>query len=230
MLLRLQVIEAMNCGLPTFATIHGGPSEIIVVRETCLAHQPWTKDTSLHLGTAAPCRLIQMMGTCRMARAGSTSIRIMRRTPLIRWQPSSSGARKKRTTGTRSRKVQIAAANENSNCHDIQSCCRDISCTLPFAGGLKRIYECYTWKIYASRLMNLSRIYSFWKVRCHLLRKLRVSSAKRPLYPFELPSPWWVPYQNQMLIHCCQQYLSKFDRRETQRYLQMFYHFSKLHD
>ncbi len=26
-----QVIEAMNCGLPTFATIHGGPSEIIVV-------------------------------------------------------------------------------------------------------------------------------------------------------------------------------------------------------
>jgi hypothetical protein len=24
---------------------------------------------------------------------------------------------------------------------------------------------------------------------------------------------------------CCQQYLSKFDRRETQRYLQMFYHF-----
>ena len=53
MLLRLQVIEAMNCGLPTFATIHGGPSEIIVVREMCSAHQPWNKDTSLHLSTAA---------------------------------------------------------------------------------------------------------------------------------------------------------------------------------
>ena len=26
----LTVIEAMNCGLPTFATIHGGPAEIIV--------------------------------------------------------------------------------------------------------------------------------------------------------------------------------------------------------
>jgi hypothetical protein len=35
----------------------------------------------------------------------------------------------------------------------------------------------------------------------------------------------WVLYLSQHFAHCCQQYLSKFDRRETQRYLQMFYHF-----
>ncbi|CAN6470266.1 unnamed protein product [Victoria cruziana] len=48
-------------------------------------------------------------------------------------------------------------------------------------GGLQRIYECYTWKIYSERLMTLAGVYGFWK------------------------------------------YVSKLERRETRRYLEMFY-------
>ena len=48
-------------------------------------------------------------------------------------------------------------------------------------GGLKRIYEKYTWKIYSERLMTLAGVYGFWK------------------------------------------YVSNLDRRETKRYLEMFY-------
>ncbi|XP_026402802.1 sucrose synthase 7-like isoform X2 [Papaver somniferum] len=29
--------------------------------------------------------------------------------------------------------------------------------------GLKRIYECYTWKIYANKVLNMGSIYGFWK-------------------------------------------------------------------
>ncbi len=36
-----QVIEAMNCGLVTFATIHGGPSEIIVDQESGFHIDPY---------------------------------------------------------------------------------------------------------------------------------------------------------------------------------------------
>lgn len=48
-------------------------------------------------------------------------------------------------------------------------------------GGLTRIEEHYTWKLYANRLMKLARIYGFWK------------------------------------------YISKLERAETSRYLEMFY-------
>ncbi|GMN62372.1 hypothetical protein TIFTF001_031448 [Ficus carica] len=48
-------------------------------------------------------------------------------------------------------------------------------------GGLKRIYERYTWKIYSERLLTLAGVYGFWK------------------------------------------YVSKLERRETRRYLEMFY-------
>jgi sucrose synthase len=48
-------------------------------------------------------------------------------------------------------------------------------------GGLKRIEEKYTWKLYSERLMTLAGVYGFWK------------------------------------------YVSNLDRRETRRYLEMFY-------
>lgn len=48
-------------------------------------------------------------------------------------------------------------------------------------GGLRRIYERYTWKIYSERLLTLAGVYGFWK------------------------------------------YVSKLERRETRRYLEMFY-------
>ena len=37
-------------------------------------------------------------------------------------------------------------------------------------GGIKRVEEKYTWKLYASRLMTLSRIYGFWKYVSNLER------------------------------------------------------------
>ncbi len=37
-------------------------------------------------------------------------------------------------------------------------------------GGIKRVQEKYTWKLYASRLMTLSRIYGFWKYVTNLER------------------------------------------------------------
>ncbi|KAK9945711.1 hypothetical protein M0R45_011210 [Rubus argutus] len=87
----LTVVEAMTCGLPTFATCHGGPAEIIEHGE-------------------------------------------------------------------------------------------DPSYWKTFAdGGLKRIYERYTWDIYSTRLMTLAGVYGFWK------------------------------------------YVSKLERLETRRYLEMFY-------
>ncbi|KAJ3671792.1 hypothetical protein LUZ60_007871 [Juncus effusus] len=48
-------------------------------------------------------------------------------------------------------------------------------------GGLQRIYEKYTWKLYSERLMTLTGVYGFWK------------------------------------------YVSNLERRETRRYLEMFY-------
>nr|GMD58269.1 sucrose synthase 7-like [Ipomoea batatas] len=32
------------------------------------------------------------------------------------------------------------------------------------AQGLARIYECYTWKIYANKVLNMGSIYSFWRI------------------------------------------------------------------
>jgi sucrose synthase len=37
-------------------------------------------------------------------------------------------------------------------------------------GGIQRVEERYTWKLYASRLMTLSRIYGFWKYVTNLER------------------------------------------------------------
>jgi sucrose synthase len=115
----LTVIEAMNCGLPTFATIHGGPSEIIVDGKSGFHIDPYH-------GAEAADKMAAFFERCQ----------------------------------------------EEKDYWDTIS-----------QEGLKRIYENYTWEIYAHRLLDLSRIYSFWK------------------------------------------YVSKFDRRETQRYLSMFYHF-----
>jgi sucrose synthase len=39
------------------------------------------------------------------------------------------------------------------------------------AGGLARVEARYTWKIYAERMMTLSRIYGFWKYVSHLERE-----------------------------------------------------------
>ncbi|KAJ4844962.1 Sucrose synthase 2 [Turnera subulata] len=113
----LTVVEAMTCGLPTFATCHGGPAEIIENGISGFHIDPYHPD-------------------------------------------------------------QIAAVLVSffEGCQTDEKYWNKIS-----DGGLKRIYERYTWKIYSERLLTLAGVYGFWK------------------------------------------HVSKLERRETRRYLEMFY-------
>ncbi|KAK3008925.1 hypothetical protein RJ639_015297 [Escallonia herrerae] len=95
----LTVIEAMNCGLPTFATNQGGPAEIIVDGVSGFHIDPTNGDES-------------------------------------------------------SDKI----ADFFEQCKVDSECWNRIS-----QQGLKRIYEGYTWKIYAKKLLNMGTIYGFWK-------------------------------------------------------------------
>ncbi|KAK4559063.1 hypothetical protein RGQ29_008347 [Quercus rubra] len=113
----LTVVEAMTCGLPTFATCHGGPAEIIEHGISGFHIDPYHPDQAATL-----------------------------------------------------------MADFFQKCKEDPSYWKKIS-----DGGLQRIYERYTWKIYSERLMTLAGVYGFWK------------------------------------------YVSKLERRETRRYLEMFY-------
>ncbi|KAG6518592.1 sucrose synthase 4-like isoform X2 [Zingiber officinale] len=113
----LTVVEAMTCGLPTFATRHGGPAEIIEHGVSGFHIDPYYPDQ-------AATSMVDFFQSCK-ADSGN-------------WKRISEG-------------------------------------------GLKRIQERYTWKIYSERLMTLAGVYGFWK------------------------------------------YVSKLERRETRRYLEMFY-------
>ncbi|XP_027118094.1 sucrose synthase 2 [Coffea arabica] len=113
----LTVVEAMTCGLPTFATCHGGPKEIIEDGVSGFHIDPYHPD-----------------------------------------------------------KDSAAMVNFFQRCKEDPKYWEKIS-----RGGLERIYERYTWKIYSERLMTLAGVYGFWK------------------------------------------YVSKLERRETRRYLEMFY-------
>ncbi|KAF8407495.1 hypothetical protein HHK36_006629 [Tetracentron sinense] len=95
----LTVIEAMNCGLPTFATNQGGPAEIIVDGVSGFHIDPNDGDNS-------------------------------------------------------SNKI----ANFFEKCMEDAEYWNKMS-----TEGLKRIYECYTWKIYANKVLNMGSIYSFWR-------------------------------------------------------------------
>ncbi|CAL9133379.1 hypothetical protein MUK42_16606 [Musa troglodytarum] len=113
----LTVVEAMTCGLPTFATCHGGPAEIIENGLSGFHIDPYHPDQSAAI-------MVEFFEHCK----------------------EDSGHWKKISDG-----------------------------------GLHRIQERYTWKIYSERLMTLAGVYGFWK------------------------------------------YVSKLERRETRRYLEMFY-------
>ncbi|EOA33590.1 hypothetical protein CARUB_v10019738mg [Capsella rubella] len=95
----LTVIEAMNCGLPTFATNQGGPAEIIVDGVSGFHIDPNNGDDSVT-------KIGDFFNKCR--------------TDALYWDSIS-------------------------------------------MGGLKRIYECYTWKIYAEKLLKMGSIYGFWR-------------------------------------------------------------------
>ncbi|KAL8166699.1 hypothetical protein V2J09_008198 [Rumex salicifolius] len=97
----LTVIEAMNCGLPTFATNQGGPAEIIVNGVSGFHIDPTNGDES-------------------------------------------------------SNKI----ADFFVNCNEDSEYWNKIS-----QGSLQRIYECYTWKIYANKLLNMVSGDSYLKNR-----------------------------------------------------------------
>uniref|UniRef100_A0A1D1Z3C2 Sucrose synthase n=1 Tax=Anthurium amnicola TaxID=1678845 RepID=A0A1D1Z3C2_9ARAE len=113
----LTVVEAMTCGLPTFATCHGGPAEIIEHGVSGFHIDPYH-------GNQAAALMIDFFTQSKKDAEYWTKIS---------------------------------------------------------EGGLRRIRERYTWKIYSERLMTLAGVYGFWK------------------------------------------YASKLERRETRRYLEMFY-------
>ncbi|KAH9288379.1 hypothetical protein KI387_032496 [Taxus chinensis] len=113
----LTVIEAMTCGLPTFATCKGGPAEIIIDGVSGFHIDP-------NNGYEATEKIANFFQKCK--------------TDPNFWNVVSDA-------------------------------------------GLQRIYESYTWKIYAEKLINLTALYGFWK------------------------------------------YISKRGRRETRRYMEMFY-------
>ncbi|WOL06669.1 hypothetical protein Cni_G15403 [Canna indica] len=113
----LTVVEAMTCGLPTFATSHGGPAEIIQHGVSGFHIDP-------HHPDEAAATMLQFFEHCK----GDSGY----------WKRISDG-------------------------------------------GLSRIQERFTWKIYSERLMTLAGVYGFWK------------------------------------------YVSKLERRDTRRYLEMFY-------
>ncbi|KAG2697504.1 hypothetical protein I3760_07G109700 [Carya illinoinensis] len=103
----LTVVEAMTCGLPTFATCHGGPAEIIEHGVSGFNIDPYHPDQAAAL----------------MADFFQRS------------------------------------KEDPSHWHKISD------------GGLKRIYERYTWNIYSERLMTLAGVYSFWKYASKLERR-----------------------------------------------------------
>ncbi|EEF29593.1 sucrose synthase, putative [Ricinus communis] len=95
----LTVIEAMNCGLPTFATNQGGPAEIIIDGVSGFLIDPNNGDESSN-------KIADFFEKCK-----------------------------------------IDAEYWNKFSED----------------GLKRINECYTWKIYANKVLNMGCIYTYWR-------------------------------------------------------------------
>ncbi|MGD8566914.1 MAG: sucrose synthase [Gammaproteobacteria bacterium] len=102
----LTVVEAMSCGLPTFATCFGGPLEIIVHGQSGFHIDPNHGDQSADI-------IADFFERCA-AEPGY-------------WEQISDG-------------------------------------------GLQRVEQRYTWKLYAERMMTLSRIYGFWKYVTNLER------------------------------------------------------------
>ncbi|XP_068303248.1 sucrose synthase 5-like [Pyrus communis] len=95
----LTVIEAMNCGLPTFATNQGGPAEIIVDEVSGFHIDP-------NNGDEASNKIADFFEKSK--------------TDAAYWDRFSKA-------------------------------------------GLQRIYECYTWKIYANKVLNMGSTYTFWR-------------------------------------------------------------------
>ena len=103
----LTVVEAMSSGLPTFATQHGGPLEIIEDGRS-----------GFHIDPNRP------------------------------------------------RAAAALMADFFAGCREDPDSWKRIS-----RGAMARIESRYTWKLYANRLLTLSRIYGFWKYITNIERE-----------------------------------------------------------
>nr|MBC8426064.1 sucrose synthase [bacterium] len=103
----LTVIEAMSSGLPTFATLHGGPLEIIE-----------NGKSGYHIDPLRPVEAAEIL------------------------------------TGF------------FKSCREDEALWTSIS-----DGAIQRVASRYTWQLYASRMLSLSRIYGFWKFMTNIERQ-----------------------------------------------------------
>ena len=108
----LTVVEAMTCGLPTFATLNGGPAEIIVNKKSGFHIDPYHGPSAADL----------------MADFFERAVK-----EPIYWD-------------------QVSKSS------------------------IDRIFSRYTWKIYASRMVSLCHVYSFWN---HVTGLERSVNAKK---------------------------------------------------
>jgi sucrose synthase len=102
----LTIIESMSCGLPTFATCYGGPSEIIDDGVSGFHIDPNDGDESTRI-------ILEFLEQC---------------------------------------------SKQPQYWHNISK------------QSIKRVEKRYTWKLYANRILTLSRIYGFWKYMTNLER------------------------------------------------------------
>lgn len=172
----LTVIEAMTCGLPSFATCHGGPAEIIENGLSGFHIDPFHPEKASEI-------MVNFFERCNqegdywmtVSNAGLQRIysRSVKETPNPS-QEVSKGLQQSLQIDTNFSITIFLIPVERLTCWLISGL---LILTKESWMGCER----YTWKIYAERLLMLSRVYSFWK------------------------------------------YVSKLGRRETRRYLEMFY-------
>ncbi|BAT88129.1 hypothetical protein VIGAN_05157300 [Vigna angularis var. angularis] len=131
----LTVIEAMNSGLPTFATNQGGPAEIIVDGISGFHIDP-------HNGEESSNKIADFFEKC---------------------------------------------LQDSTHWNGIS------------AAGLHRINECYTWKIYANKILDMGNMYTFWR-RVNNQQKVAKQSYIKMFYNLMfknliIPVPSYEPQQ-----------------------------------
>ncbi|KRH09471.1 hypothetical protein GLYMA_16G217200v4 [Glycine max] len=154
----LTVIEAMNCGLPTFATNQGGPAEIIVDGVSGFHIDPYNGDESSD-------KIADFFEKCK--------------TDSQHWNRMSKA-------------------------------------------GLQRINECYTWKIYAKKVLNMGSIYGFWR---RLNREQKLAKERYIHMFYNLQFRNLVAWQNRYLflvrhpkiLHKCQSLLLQLHPEDQQQ-------------
>ncbi|XP_021745173.1 sucrose synthase 5-like isoform X1 [Chenopodium quinoa] len=177
----LTVIEAMNCGLPTFATNQGGPAEIIVDGVSGFHIDP-------HNGDVTSNKIADFFQKCM---------------------------------------------NDDEYWNKVS------------AASLQRIYECYTWKIYANKLLNMGCMYTFWKMLNNQEKQAKqryiqmfynleyrnlVKTVPIPSYEVPKPAPKPIAADNSdtEVVRSLTQHMAQFETSPRNTYAAVYKVISKL--